>query len=50
MAPGNKPKEIRGGKDTNREMGSKGQMDSRVDNSSVPFQILSAPPLALVTQ
>ena len=50
MALGNKQKKIRGGKDTNREVGSKGQMDNRVDNSFVPFHILSAPPLALVTQ
>ena len=50
MAPGNKQKEIRGGKDTNREMSSKRQMDNRVGNFSMPFQTLSAPPLALVTQ
>lgn len=49
MALSNQQKKIRGGKDTNREVGSKGQMDYRVDNSFVPFQILPAPPLALVT-
>ena len=50
MALGNKQKKIRGGKDTNREVGSKGQMDNRVGSSFVPFHILSASPLALVTQ
>ena len=50
MAPDNKQKEVRGGKDTKRETSSKGQMDNRVRNFFMPFQILSAPPLALATQ